>query len=119
MTEHTTSNETSCYKAPQWGDLPDEETTRAPDTAGCTDNMTTAMEVDEQENEIILARLGAATRGISNHRKSNDLSKANLNNYTSAAMPDIHDEAPLTLLEGISKEQLLAWLQTATGKVLV
>ena len=80
--------------------------------------MTTAMEVDEQENEIILARLGAATRRISNHRKSNDLFKANLNNYTSATMPDIHDEAPLTLLEGISKEQLLAWLQTATGKVL-
>lgn len=51
--------------------------------------------------------------------KITNQTKPNLDNYTNAAMPDIQDEAPLSLLEGISKDQLLAWLQTATGKVLV
>ena len=36
MTKHTTSNETSRCKAPQWGDLPDEETMRAPDVKSLT-----------------------------------------------------------------------------------
>lgn len=75
------------------------------------------MEVDEQENELILARIGAATKGY-NYGKTNDSVSPDLAKYTNAVMPEIQDEAPLSLLEGINKEQLLAWLQTATGKVL-
>ena len=33
-------------------------------------------------------------------------------------MPEMQDEAPLSLLEGINKEQLLAWLHAAIRKVL-
>ena len=75
------------------------------------------MEVDEQENELILARIGAAMKGY-NYGKTNDSVSPDLAKYMNAIMPEIQDEAPLSLLEGINKEQLLAWLQTATGKVL-
>ena len=75
------------------------------------------MDVDEQENEMILARLVAANKGFT-HENGNDPAKPCLTNYTDADMPTIHDEVPLALLEGLSKDQLIKWLQTLTGKVL-
>lgn len=75
------------------------------------------MEVDDQENEIILARLAATTKGPDNEA-SEGPANPHLTKYTNAEMPDIQDEAPMALLEGINKEQLLVWLKTATGKVL-
>ncbi|KAH9028250.1 hypothetical protein EDB84DRAFT_1439648 [Lactarius hengduanensis] len=41
-----------------------------------------------------------------------------LDKYTKGLMPDIHDEHPATLLEGLDKTQLREWLSLTTGKVL-
>ena len=75
------------------------------------------MEVDENENEIILACLAAAAKEPSNEDRRGN-SNPLLAKYTEAAMPAIHDIAPMALLEGIDKKQLTSWLQMATGKVL-
>ena len=75
------------------------------------------MEVDDQENEIILVRLAATTKDPTNET-CDGLANPRLTKYTNAEMPDIQDDAPMALLEGISKEQLMVWLKTVTGKVL-
>lgn len=75
------------------------------------------MVVDEQENETILARLAAATKIPGSNQEQGRVNPL-LSKYTDANMPEIHDIAPLALLEGIDKKQLLVWLKMATGKVL-
>ena len=75
------------------------------------------MEVDERENETILARLAAVAKAPSNDH-SQGHANSPLNKYTNGTMLVIHDIAPMTLLEGIDEKQLGTWLQTATGKVL-
>jgi hypothetical protein len=76
------------------------------------------MEVDNLENEIILARLAAVAANDPNNEPHGGNPNPRLAKYTDADMPEIHDVAPMALLEGIDKDQLLVWLQTATGKVL-
>lgn len=75
------------------------------------------MEVDERENETILARLAAVAK-IPSSDHSQGHANSLLNKYTNGTMPEIHDIAPMALLEGIDEKQLSIWLQTATGKVL-
>ncbi|KAH8992430.1 hypothetical protein EDB92DRAFT_1815940 [Lactarius akahatsu] len=75
------------------------------------------VEIDEQENAKMLARIMAASDN------SPDLDNGTpflnpLDRYTKGPMPDIHDKDPATLLAGIDKTQIGSWLAATTGKVL-
>ncbi|KAH8994401.1 hypothetical protein EDB86DRAFT_3078260 [Lactarius hatsudake] len=76
-----------------------------------------AVEIDEQENAKTLARIMAASD--TPFDLDNGTAFPNpLDKYTQGPMPDIHDEDPATLLEGLDRGQIKSWLDLTTGKVL-
>jgi hypothetical protein len=73
------------------------------------------VEQDPGKNAEMLARLNATTGRDTT--KTSPPGNAQ-DKYISATTPTIHNEHPLGLLEGISPEQIEAWLVIKTGKIL-
>ncbi|KAH9007452.1 hypothetical protein EDB85DRAFT_1904930, partial [Lactarius pseudohatsudake] len=82
-----------------------------------TSTQENTVEIDEQENAKTLARIMAASD--TPFELDNGTPFLNpLDKYTKGPMPDIHDEDPATLLEGLDRTQIRSWLNLTTGKVL-
>lgn len=74
------------------------------------------VEVDESENAKTMARI----MNTDDPATGNDSTPTvhPLEKYTKGPMPEIFDEDPATLLAGLERNQLQAWLDLPTGKVL-
>jgi hypothetical protein len=79
-------------------------------------NPTNLVEINPQKNAEIMARFAAMTgRDLASSQTTHT---ALQNKYIDARMPPIHDEHPLGPLEAIAPDQLQAWLEIPTGKLL-
>ena len=74
------------------------------------------VEVDEKENAKTLARIMNTDDPLT--EKDNSPDSHPLEKFTNSPMPRIFDEDPATLLAGLERNQLQAWLDLPTGKVL-
>lgn len=75
------------------------------------------MKIDEVENARILACLDAVSENEQNANQQNRIGIP-IDKYTDVVMPDIHNNSPAALLEGLDKAQVKSWLNLQTGKVL-